>query len=558
MVKLSFGPWEPDNYPGATGTSPLAKNVIPTATGYSSIKSPSQADQEQDPQAYSGIATTLWYEVAQDRQVFTFFATDTELYRLSGGLNVVGRNAPAAGNYTPIGDPGSVPWSSVAFGDTVLAVNGYDKMQALDMGGAATFADIDTNPNAVSGGSSNLTGRYSAVIRDFHVIAHVRDQGTSAVWSNRVQWSALNDPTDFGPSPQTQSDFQDIPDLGEVRGITGGEYGLILMERGVVRMDYVGPPTYFNFDVIKVGDGIGCDMPQTVIRAKAGTFFHAQHGWFVCDGQQIIPIGHNKIDEWWHDDVRQEDALRITRASLPDLHSVGWLYPSKSAPGYATGHPMQDGTLADNARIPNRILLFNIDEGKWSTADVEGEVLGNGSSDTSTQLDSLGDGVIPPNDQGTGPYPGGPEAGPAAGLDTPGFPSLDSSIWKGLAGATSGVWKQPPATMNNEGNFYVFEGQTMTGVVDTMEVQLTPGRRSRITRAFPLVEGSGNTVSLTPIPRVKHTPVNDGPLKVYQESASGVFRMRSEGRFHRMRVEVNGSWDRLHGVDVEFSAKGGR
>jgi hypothetical protein len=44
----------------------------------------------------------------------------------------------------------------------------------------------------------------------------------------RVQWSDLNDHTNWAISADTQADYQDIQDLGDVTGLVGGEYATIL------------------------------------------------------------------------------------------------------------------------------------------------------------------------------------------------------------------------------------------------------------------------------------------------------------------------------------------
>jgi hypothetical protein len=346
-MKLELSEWRPDMYPGV-GVLPKAENVIPADIGYWAIPSPAPAGTVQ---AYAGLANALWYEVSSARNTFTFFGTGLNLYTL-GTVN--SDITHAAGDYTPI-DPGNPsssasPWRKTAFGDNVYIVNGIDPVQRYVLDGGGVCTDVATTSGDPNG--DNMTGKYIATVKDQIMLGNIQ-QGPN-VYAQRVWWSGLNSPEDFIPSPTTQSDWQDIPDLGEVRGITGGEYGVILMERGVVRANPVGPPTYFSFDTIKVSDGIGCDIPETVIRAKAGTFYHAQHGWFLFDGQQLHTIGNDKIDRWWESDKNDDYDYRITTAALPDLHSVGWLYVSNDAPVYPLGHPYE------NQRIPNRILLRRI------------------------------------------------------------------------------------------------------------------------------------------------------------------------------------------------------
>ncbi len=82
--------------------------------------------------------------------------------------------------------------------------------------------------------------RYVTVVRDFVVSGYIN---SSTVYPNRVQWSALGDESSWANSATTQADFQDIPDGGSVVGLTGGEYGLVFMDRSIHRMSYIGSPS---------------------------------------------------------------------------------------------------------------------------------------------------------------------------------------------------------------------------------------------------------------------------------------------------------------------------
>jgi hypothetical protein len=71
--------------------------------------------------------------------------------------------------------------------------------------------------------------------------------GNTTTASNEVVWSGINNPNTWSNTAITQSDNQVVPDGGEVRGLTGGEFGLVLLERSIQRMSYVGTPFIFQF-----------------------------------------------------------------------------------------------------------------------------------------------------------------------------------------------------------------------------------------------------------------------------------------------------------------------
>jgi hypothetical protein len=107
----------------------------------------------------------------------------------------------------------------------------------------------------------------------------------------------LNDETSWTDSATTQSDFQEIPDGGTIVGITGGEFGLILMDRSIHRMSYVGSPLVFQFD--NITRNLGCYEANSVIQYQGLTFFLSDDGFYSCDGQTVKSIGGEKVDRYF-------------------------------------------------------------------------------------------------------------------------------------------------------------------------------------------------------------------------------------------------------------------
>jgi hypothetical protein len=88
----------------------------------------------------------------------------------------------------------------------------------------------------------------------------------------------------LGAIPQLpKSDNQIIPDGGEVRGITGGEFGLILLEKSIVRMSYVGSPIIFQFD--NIARNLGCYESNSVAQWQGVTYWLADDGFYACNGE---------------------------------------------------------------------------------------------------------------------------------------------------------------------------------------------------------------------------------------------------------------------------------
>jgi hypothetical protein len=78
-----------------------------------------------------------------------------------------------------------------------------------------------------------------------------------------------------------------------VQGVTGGEFGLVLTERSIYRMSYVGTPAIFQFD--NISRNLGCFEPNSIVQYQGITYFLGDDGFYACDGTQIIPIGAEKV-----------------------------------------------------------------------------------------------------------------------------------------------------------------------------------------------------------------------------------------------------------------------
>jgi hypothetical protein len=164
-------------------------------------------------------------------------------------------------------------WDFTQFGKVVIAANGTDKLQGWTLGTSTEFADLDASAPAA---------KFVTVVRDFVVSAG------DATNANKVYWSDINDETDWTPGAASQSDTQIIADGGDIKGLTGGEIGIVLLERSIVRMTYIGSPLFFQFD--NISRGVGCFASGSVAQYKGITYFLSDNGFYQCDGQAVSPI----------------------------------------------------------------------------------------------------------------------------------------------------------------------------------------------------------------------------------------------------------------------------
>jgi len=319
IQRIAFKDWLPDQ-PSILDAVSEANNVIPLAVGYGPFKSAVN---------YSGNASenlTNVYATKVDNDVSVFAGGLTKLYKLDSS-DLTLDDVSKSGGYT-----GVTRWKFAQFGDTVIAANNVNKLQAWTLGSSTLFADL---------AAAAPVAKYVAVVRDFVVAANTVSN------PNRVYWSDLNDETDWTSGAASQSDTQDIADGGDVMGITGGEFGLVFTERSVVRMSYVGSPFFFQFDTI--GRGIGCITPNSLAQYASVTFFLSDDGFYKCDGQTITPIGAEKVDKFFFSDVNLNKLHEMSAAVDPLKKLVIWNYTD----GFAQ----------------KKQLIYNITLGKWSYAE---------------------------------------------------------------------------------------------------------------------------------------------------------------------------------------------
>ena len=386
--------------------------------------------------------------------------------------------------------PSNQRWRFTQFGNVLIAANGGNRLQGFNVNSATNFSDL-----AVDAPQS----RYVTVVRDFVVSGYVND---STVRANRVQWSALGDESSWANSATTQADFQDIPDGGAVVGLTGGEFGLVFMDRSIHRMSYVGSPLVFQFDNISRNQG--CYEANSIIQYGGTSFFLSDNGFYACDGQQIIPIGNEKVNRYFFDDV-DEGLLPLMSAAIdPARKLVIWAYASTSSASV------------------DKLLIYNYEIGKWTSGTTNASRVATSSTPSFTLegLDVFGD---------------------LEDIQS----SFDSRIWLGGKMQFAGVRNDKVIT---------FSGPNDTAYIETGDIEV-PGTTSAITMAKPIVDnGSGNVALVSR--RLLSEQVVFGTQSV--ADAENRVSIRGVGRYHRLQLTPTGQWKTTVGVDIDLNGLGSR
>jgi hypothetical protein len=210
--------------------------------------------------------------------------------------------------------PAANQWQFAQLGSVVVAVNGADAVQAYTLASSTNFAAL--------GGSPPIAA-YVTVINEFIVL--------SGLSSNpfRIAWSARSSATGW-TAGTNESDIQDFTDGGVVRGVAGGEFGVVFQDNAIRNMIYQpGSAVIFSFD--RIAEGKGLRYPYSLVKAGERIFFRSASGFEVMvPGGQPQPIGKERFDRYIDTDLDTGAPQLLIGAYEPDGSRVYWAYKSST------------------------------------------------------------------------------------------------------------------------------------------------------------------------------------------------------------------------------------
>ena len=472
-TRVQFQEWLPDQ-PAIAGQLLEAKNVYPVSIGYA----PFNSAEDYSNSASEDLNSIFVGKFGDEVQLFA--GSETKLFQFnSTNLNLT--DVSKAGGYSSLHY-----WKFTQFGKVVLATNNSTPIQAWTMGTSSAFADLS---------ASAPTAKYVTVVRDFVVAAHL---GTTE--PSKVIWSDINDETNFVSGSTSQSDYQILADGGNITGITGGEFGLIFLEKSIVRMTYAGSPLFFQFDTIS--RGLGCFAGNSIAQYGATSFFLADDGFYMCDGNTVTGIGVEKIDRYFFNDADLTELETMSAAIDPIKKLVVWNYAN-----------------VDGGRS---ILVYNFKLNKWSRVETDTTVVGNAAT-SGTTLEGLS--AIYPN------------------LDT--IPaSLDDRLWVGGKFLFAGA---------RDDKIVVFTGSTFNSEIITADIET--GYNSVVSLVRPQIDNGTADISVASRRELDDNIQFGSTVSTTQE---GRANFRSAGRYHRFKVQPTGNWTNAISIDVDIKQQGNR
>jgi hypothetical protein len=458
----------PDQTPNS-GTLEGLQNGFPIVNGMGPVR-----DFQSISDAISGGFKGGAAVIADDGTSYLLVGTTTSLLRYTGGTW-----ATLVGSLT-IADQ----WRFAGFGNFVVAVNG-----------SATYeVDLAAGTAALLTGAP--AGNSVTVVGDYVVIGQGADDLLSVFTSD------INDHTRWVPDEGATQQ----PQLtgGEVMGLAGGEYGVILQRRRLVRMNRTGDVAApFEYDAIT--ENVGCASKGSVAQWGRSVFFLSDQGFMALeDGQALVPIGTEKIDRTFQALIAPDDYGRLFSAVDPVRKLVIWAVPGN--PGF--------------------LFAYNFELQKWGFARLptDGVFAAFTSSQTLEEVSA----------------------------DNPDLDAMTVSLDDPMF---SGGNPQLYAVQNGE--IGTLSGDTLEAVFELGFMELAPGRRARLQGVRPVTDATDLSMTV----RMSERQGDAGTVKTGGDyRASGKVPFRASGRYHRLTwtIPAGTEWSYAHAFEAEYDVGGMR
>ena len=487
-MTIPFAAWRPDVWNTGSQYAGAASGVLPKANGYG---------------PWPGLAVTSLAVASVVRGAFVarlsngnsviYCGTATALYRFAGIATAWTDVTRLAGGAYAVPSDGF--WSFAQFGKYLIAVNGVDAVQVIDVDAGNNFAAL---------GGSPPIARYVRVVGDHVWLADLGSTlgPTGIAQSGRVQiqWSGFRDHTAWELGSKS-SDFASFPTGGFVQGCSTQLGGLVFLERGIWR--FVSHPNKI-FDFASAYEEQGTSAPYSIIPHEQTTFFYGTDGFGAIGIEGLKSIGDEWVNNWFLENCNQERVNVIIGALDPLKMRVFWAFPSSS----------------NSSTILDRVICHDIlnQERPWSEATLQTSCIFQGSSPGTTLADLA---TLYTTLSGI-PYP------------------LGSRVWLGGAPGL--------AAFDSLNKLGFFSGPNLAATVQTSQFQPVPGRRCYVNGFRLLGDASSVTGRVYVAERTQDTETPKAPGSL---NAQGLIPQRASGKYLRAEVSIPAAtdWDHLHGIE---------
>jgi hypothetical protein len=355
---IPYGEWKPDISAYKGQHSPTITNAYPRGDGYGPVKAFAGLSD-----AMAGACRGFYSYFHTDGTIRIFSGTATELYLMSNSN--FSWDTVSLATYTTLST--AHQWQFTSFRNRVIAVNPNDDPQSFVVGSSTDFDDLAGNPPNSS---------YVTTVGPFVVLSGITGDPFTIHWSSRA------DPAEW-TAGTNEGDTQTFDSGGLVRGVAGGEFGIVFQDSAIRRMTYApGSTVVFEFD--QISDDMGLLAPYSIIRARDFVFFLSTNGFMKYHpAQGFTPIGRERVDRTFMDDCDLNNKQLIIGANDPTGTRVLWAY--KSAQG-TTG--LFDRVVAYDYILDRWAGYVNLSGEYMATAAIPGLTLDN-LDNINTSIDAL-------------------------------------------------------------------------------------------------------------------------------------------------------------------------
>jgi hypothetical protein len=487
-VPVEFGEWRPDVALLDTKFASEVENVFAGVNSY--LPFPSLLPFGVSPLAnacglYAARTSTgAWkiYGGTPDKLWIWGTTGWTDASRLAGGAYNV-----------QVGDL----WMFEQAGSKLVAVHPNDDPQVIDVDAGANFAALAGTPPR----ATNVK-----MIGDFMVLSGL------AVSSRRVHWSGIADITQWTIGTNL-CDIQEFPEGGPVQGVGGAEIGYVVQDRTIRTVQFLPGDTTLIFSFSRALHDRGSISKYGFTTIGNVLYFVSEDGFYSVAGQDVKPIGQDKVNDWWLDN--SDPARRNVIQCIAGVNKprIVWVMHGSS------GSQMYD-----------RQLIFDWSNSRWTKSNIMARVwalLASVGLDLDTTGSEVGDALLDST---------------AASLDSFGYIG-----GRPLIGA-----------IDQNGLLCSLTGPNLAATMETAEVHLAKDSRTFVNDAYPFDDVS--TVDTGQIAagtreRLQDPVVWETPVTIEITGSAALF---SSSRLHRFRrfIPAAAVWNHAQGVRVQAQQDG--
>jgi hypothetical protein len=307
------------------------------------------------------------------------------------------------------------------------------------------------------------------------------------------------------------SDFQDLPDGGPVRGVAGGETGLIMQDASMRRMIYA-PGSAYIFQIERLAQDKGIFAPLSLVRAGDRIFFCGNDGFAVVNpGAYPQLIGKERVDRTFFADVDSSSLQLMVGAYDPKTSRIYWAYKS----------------LAGQSGLFDKALVYDFVLDRWAViTGWMGEYIATLARPglTLEGLDSI-----------------------SSSIDALTF-SLDDVATGSLAALS---------IVDSAHKLNFLSGSNLEATLDSAEHELDRGRRVRVKGIRPDTDATSCYGSIGARENIQTTPTYSTEQAV---NAKGLCPANVSTRLARgrLRIPAGTTWTFCTGVEPNFTQEGVR